>query len=253
MSINIEELETFTALNCSDYDASWFSRVLVLTRYTPVFITLLMYVSGLWYKEIYLLLFGIGLSLDSAINSALQELIAEPVPEKHCGGPYGMPSDFAQHTAFLYAMLATFPILYSQRIGLLNSSILTLVVALVFAAQTHLHYNTREQVLVGSCVGALLGFAYQLGLYTFVYPYFNTILCCAPLSTFGYVDSWCRVRAAPVAFRETSDAARVFLQSRVWPVLCEFFIFPEGTDVLAEIEASLVIEKQAEVNLPLEF
>lgn len=238
MGLNIEELESFTALNCEGYDATWFERILVTTRYSPLIITLVMYVSGLWYRELYLLLFGVGLTLDNLLNKALQMAIDERVPQKSCGGPLGMPSELAQHIAFFYAMLVTFPILYSQRMGLSKALILALGAALVYAAQVELGYNTPEQVLVGSVVGTLFGFVYQLVIYTLLYPYFNTILSWSLVDWCGYADSWCRVpRREPVALEPHST--REFLRTQVWPLVTEYFIFPENTDILVLIEDSI--------------
>jgi len=250
MTFNIEELETFTALNCPNYDASLISRIFVLTRFSSIAITLIMYFSGIWYRELYLLIFGIGLSLDSLLNTLLQNIIEQPVPNEGCGGEFGMPSELSQHILFFYTMLVTFPILYTQSAGIVNIAIVTLVTSFVCAAQVHLGYNDSAQVAAGAVIGSTFGFVYQMIVFLTIYPRFNWILDTWLISAFGYIDSWCRFnmlspqsgfqhefynRATfPKSHRKKKRIVEFFIRAKIWPVLKRYIIFQEDDRILLE-------------------
>jgi hypothetical protein len=186
-----DDIGLFTKLYCPDYHDNVFADVMVLTRFSTILLTLLSFAVGLWYKELYLVLLGFGLTLDSLINWGLREALGEPPPYLGCGYGPSMPCFFSQHAFFAWTALVTFPFFWKARLTLWH---ILLVTGFAFAScfgQVYLAFNTPAQVLVGSMVGMVLGLIFQIIVYFFAYPYFECILNWRLSGWLGYQNSVC--------------------------------------------------------------
>lgn len=176
---------------CPDFHDNVFGQLMVLTRFSSIVLTYLSFAIGLWYKEIYLLFLGFGLTLDSLLNWGLMQAFEEPPPYLGCGHGWGMPSFFSQHAFFLWMMLMTFGFFWKARLTLWH---VLLVTGFAFASslgQVYLHFNTPEQVIVGAMIGMVWGMIYQVILYFLVYPFFSTILSWRIVCLMGYHNDIC--------------------------------------------------------------
>ncbi len=80
----LSTIEFWAAEHCT-YAVSGATKYLILFYYTSHVITIGLYIFGLRNKELYLIILGFGLSLNSWFNFALKFAFAQAVPERTCG------------------------------------------------------------------------------------------------------------------------------------------------------------------------
>jgi len=134
-----------------------YAAIDIIGFYGPVILSIITCLSLI--KQLpYLLLFIIGIFFNSQFNSVLKSIIKEPRPSnvsKYEGAQqYGMPSGHAQSVFFSLTFLY-----------LVKNSYWLLLVMLFFSALTlYQRWNTKEhtpkQLLVGSAVGLVSGYAW---------------------------------------------------------------------------------------------
>jgi len=186
------EVELFTLLRCQPYEQTWSSALLALLRYAPQVITFLLYFGGLRYKELYLLLFGFGLSLNSAANQLANSVLrAEPrVPT--CTPMHGAAVSWqAQQVAFFTLFSLAYASLYQARLKLWHSVALLTFLALTVLSQDALNYHTTESTVTGAALGCLLALLYQSFLYTLIVPSFPLVMRSRLVRYLAYQDTLC--------------------------------------------------------------
>lgn len=163
----LREVALFTVTQCGAPD-NVLTTLLAPTRYVGPLLTLLMYVAGLRYKELYLLLFGLGLSLDGYANVAWRYVLRDTErPVATCAdayAPFASPSYQAQHTAFFVTFALTYIGLYRPRAKLWHFVLLAAFAVVVFYADRRLNYHSERALLAGAYVGAFNAFVWQVRL-----------------------------------------------------------------------------------------
>jgi len=161
----LREVALFTVTQCAAPDSAQ-TTLLATTRYVGPLLTLLMYVVGLRYKELYLLLFGLGLSLDGYTNVAWRYVLRDDARVvATCGDayvPFASPSYQAQHTAFFVTFALTYIGLYRPRAKLWHFLLLAVFALAVFYADRELNYHTERALLAGAYIGALNAVVWQV-------------------------------------------------------------------------------------------
>ncbi len=204
--MGIGEIETWALLNCP-YTPNFATPYLVLTRYVTLAITLALYAVGLRYRELYLLLLGIGVTVNAAVNGLLKRAFVQPVPFATCGFDHvfctdpvtmtavacGMPAFECQDTSFFVVSLMLYAFQWHHpHIRFFHSLLLVAWMALVAYAHSFFGFNSAAQIVVGAAIGALFALLWQLLIWTWLYPYFDKILRFAPVRWLGYRDTLCR-------------------------------------------------------------
>ena len=137
-------------VNCQPYVDSWLTSLLALARYAPQLLTFTLYITGLWHKELYLLLFGIGMSLSTLLNWAFNSLTGDAVPPRvaTCIPVHGAVLSFeSQQIAFFITFAMGYVVLYEAGARVWHMLLLVSIFALVFLGDHMLNYHTAEAIV----------------------------------------------------------------------------------------------------------
>lgn len=181
-------------VNCQPYVDSWLTSLLALARYAPQLLTFTLYITGLWHKELYLLLFGIGMSLSTLLNWAFNSLTGDAVPPRvaTCIPVHGAVLSFeSQQIAFFITFAMGYVVLYEAGARVWHMLLLVSIFALVFLGDHMLNYHTAEAIVAAATLGSVLAFCYQWLLYILVVPSFPYVLQSRYVRYFGYDDTLC--------------------------------------------------------------
>jgi hypothetical protein len=186
------EVELFTLINCQPYEQSWLSALLALLRYAPQVVTFLLYFSGLRYKELYLLLFGFGLSANSVVNQLANYLVVVEPRVPTCTTMHGAAVSWqSQQVAFFVTFSLGYAALYQARVRLWHVVALELFLALTVVSQDLLNYHSSQSAIAGSVLGTVLALLYQSFLYSIIVPTFYIVLRSSVVRYLNYQDTLC--------------------------------------------------------------
>ncbi|KAI8900345.1 PAP2 superfamily-domain-containing protein [Globomyces pollinis-pini] len=142
-------------------------KILACISLTPITLIVSYITLIIFKRDIVTLYLFIGQLGNEIVNKCLKEWIQEKRPSDHLGdGSYGMPSS---HSQFMW-FFTTFCILHlythvSFRYKLMKPFIscgLVVMALLVGVSRVYLEYHTIEQVVVGSCLGLIIGLTWFL-------------------------------------------------------------------------------------------
>jgi hypothetical protein len=167
-----------------------------------------LYTFSLRWRELWLLGFGVGLTLNAFLNGVLVVLIADRVPIEGCGGPYDLPSRVAQHAAFFITSILTYSFQYrSPHFHGYYQAALAFWALIVPYALVYFNFNSGAQLLAAALVGSVFAFVWQvLVMYYLLAPHFDVVTSWWAFKTLEYRDTWCRVAAEDVALEAHYDA-----------------------------------------------
>lgn len=186
------EIALFTITNCQPFALTWMATVLALTRYTPQVITFLMYFIGLFRKEIYLLVFGVGLSLDSTVGVLIGELVDVAPRVESCAPVHSAAVAYqVQHGAFFITFALGYMSLYRPRVKFWHLSLIVLFFVAVVVGAHLLNYYSSEAILSGAALGSMNAFIYQSLVHWLLVPYFPVFLCSRFNRYWCYADNLC--------------------------------------------------------------
>lgn len=164
-------------------------NALTYAHYMSLWLSIVFYVASFGYRELYLLFFGLGLTIDGWINYGLRYAFKQPAPIEGCGDQYGMPSFEVQNTTFFITMGISFAIFYRTHMRFFFLVLMTCAPPAVGIAVIQLNYNTPAQVFFGCLTGILTGSLYQFLLYYVVRHWFPRIAQWRWVRAMGWVDS----------------------------------------------------------------
>lgn len=197
-----EELALWTTLNCQPFEPTFVAHVLSSLRYVNALLSLSLYVAGIRYYELYLLLFGVGTSIDAVVNLVLRAVVADStLASPLCVDAYSAaggnwPSFQSEQAAFVTVFLASYAVVYRARPHVLSNLLLMLFYSAVVAGELLLNYHTRSQILGATIVGSVVAFVWQLALRWAVLPEVDDLLALWPLRYFEYRETLCRDTSA---------------------------------------------------------
>lgn len=180
--------------NCQPYSDSWLTSLLALARYMPQLLTFTLYIIGLWHKELYLLLFGLGMSASTLLNWALNSATSDTVLPRvaTCVPVHGAVLSFeSQQIAFFVTFVLGYVALYEARARIWHLLLLVSIFALVFLGDHMLNYHTAEAIVAATTLGSVLGFCYQWLLYVAVVPTFPRAMRSRLVRYLEYEDTLC--------------------------------------------------------------
>jgi hypothetical protein len=160
----------------------------------PQLLTFVLYVTGLWHKELYLLLFGFGMSGSTLLNWALNEATSDRVLPRvlTCVPVHGAVLSFeSQQTAFFVTFVLGYIALYEAQARIWHLLLLVSLFALVFLGDHLLNYHTAEAIVAATTLGSALAFCYQWLLYVAIVPTFPRAMRSRLVRFFGYDDTLC--------------------------------------------------------------
>lgn len=188
----VAEIESYALNNCQPYEQRWWTQFLVLFHYASLFVTALTLGLSFRYKELYLLLFGLGLSADTIINWLLRQIIRQEAPLAGCGVLYAMPSQQTQHAAFLVVFAATFAYVWRARFSVWHMALALGFLDAVVLSALYFNFASEQQVLVGAVIGGVLALVWQFFIYLCLFPHWNGLLRAPPIYQMGYEDTLLR-------------------------------------------------------------
>jgi hypothetical protein len=192
------EVETWTRAACQPYEESWMSATFSLTRYTPQVITLILYFAGLRYKELYLLLFGVGLTVDGFINVIFNSLAVNDPRIDTCLPSWGSALTYqVQHSAFFVTFSLGYAALYRPRIKMWHMFVIQLFLTVNVLGAHFLNYHRSSSIIAGAALGTLTAFCYQSLLFWLIVPKFSVILRTRFVRYMAYQDSLCTGDCTP--------------------------------------------------------
>jgi len=175
---DVGELECYAFLSCQPFRSTFWTQYMIWFRYTSLLISVLLIGYGLVRRQVLAVALGAGLAVDGLINGALTRAFAEPPPVATCGRQrYAMPSFQVEHVAFFLVAVAMYPLIwYTPHIRTLYIGLFVAFYVLVAVGQLYFNFNSPAQVVVGSAVGAVLGWLWVMATYVFVYPRVDALL-----------------------------------------------------------------------------
>ena len=192
-----EELALWTTENCQPFEASFVAHAISFTRYFGVLTTLALFIYGIRYCEIYLLLFSLGSALNGVVNVVLRAVVADGtlvvptcVDVYEIGGG-NWPSFQSQQVAFIVTFVATYTVMYRAHAHFTAVLALMLVFCAVVAADLMLNYHTRSQIVGGVLIGAFIGAVWQVIVRFAVMPYSRRLLATRLARYLEYQDTLC--------------------------------------------------------------
>ncbi|KAI7833730.1 phosphatidic acid phosphatase type 2/haloperoxidase [Kickxella alabastrina] len=124
-------------------------------------------------REVAGILLLLGQLANEAFNLVLKQMVKIDRPNPHLGDGYGMPSSHSQFMGFFVVYVAMF---LETRVTtkaahklIVQVGAIALCVPIIFS-RVYLGYHTFLQVLVGSAIGLVAGFAWYQFIERAVYP-----------------------------------------------------------------------------------
>lgn len=192
MSSSILEHETWTLLNCQPYERSWLTAIMSLSRAAPIIITVLLYIAGFYYKELYLFYFGIGLYLNSELNELLNVLVVREPRIATCPPTQGAAFAWqVQQMAFFTTILLGYATLYRPRVKLWHILLVQVLFMLTVVGADMLNYHHTDAIVMGAAVGSMWALLYGSAGYFFIVPSFGFLRSTRFVRYMGYDDSLC--------------------------------------------------------------
>jgi len=205
------EVELYTRANCQPYTSSWMSAFLSLSRYAPSIITFVLYFAGLRYKELYLLLFGFGLTIDAWIGYGLNTLIVNEPRIAGCLPVFGSAIAYqVQHAAFFTTFSLGYVSLYQPRTKLWHVAVVLLFYASVVLGAHYLNYYQSAAIVAGAALGSLNALWYQSALFWIVVPTFYIVLRSRLVRYMAYQDTLCTGDCTPAHVIAVEQFDRTF-------------------------------------------
>lgn len=191
-----EEIALWTTENCQPFDASFVTHLLAGTRYLNIFTTLSLYVASLRYCELYLLLFGLGSSLNWAVNVVVRVVVHDTaLVTPTCVDAYAVggnwPSYQAQEAAFLATFMIAYAETYDAELHVVSAYALMQTFVAVIAADKLLNYHTTSQIVGGVLIGCMVGLATHLFYRVAVLPLTQQLLSFRVARYLGYRETFC--------------------------------------------------------------
>ena len=190
-------------------------------RYPSLTLIIALHVSGFRYHELYLNVMGTSLTFSPIYNGLLKWAAAQPVPVLECGTwgfycaapgqtchatpfsgrqhgdqcvPCGMPAfEVMQASIFVAEFLLYMFTWQTVRARPLHIQFVLGYLLLVVWASLYFGFSSPAQCIGGVVAGVAYGVGWHLFTFQYVYPKFDWLLRCGPLTYVGYQDTLCRV------------------------------------------------------------
>lgn len=196
------ELDNLLFAVCGPYEQSTLSALFAYLRYAPYFIIVVNYTVSFWYKELYFLLFSIGLTIDGIINHALNEHFEEEhgaIRVESCPALWGSVIAYqVQHVAFYITFTLGYMLLYQPRAKLWHIALAFLFFDLVVIGAHFMNFHTSEAIVLGAIIGTQIAQTFQTLIHWCIIPYMPRILRFRLVMYFGYKDSLATADKTPM-------------------------------------------------------
>lgn len=191
-----EEIAMWTTINCQPFEPSFTAHVLASLRYVTVLASLMLYVAGIRYGELYLLLFGLGSTIATALNFIIRAVVHDQtlvVPT--CIDVYNFagnwPSYQAQAATFITVFIGSYCIIYRVRPHWLAYFLLMLFFAATIASDFMLNYHTKSQITGAVIIFSVFALLFQIFLRFLILPYSPEILQTRLATYLEYRETLC--------------------------------------------------------------
>nr|ACO11104.1 Dolichyldiphosphatase 1 [Caligus rogercresseyi] len=177
--------KTFQLTHIEYVEGDYCGKFLAVLSLSPLVIAIFFMSAFFIRRDLHTLSYGIGIILNTLINSILKKVIKEPRPLKRdeIFEEYGMPSSHSQFMCFAYfyfILFITFRVRHKfealemcwKGLSVLGLGVLTLLVSY---GRLYLQYHTLSQVFVGALVGILFASLWFLLTQTLFAIYFPVI------------------------------------------------------------------------------
>lgn len=192
------ELDQFIHHLCGPYEQSWLTGVYALLRYAPYFITIALYIASFWYKQIYLLFFSFGLTLDGLINEAINDAVNRPPRTPKCPPLWGTAVAYEIETSsFFVTFILGYMTLYRPRTKLWHILLLFIWLALNVSGAHFMHFHHSDAIVNGAILGTFLALTYQVLLHWIFVPSMCRVLRYRLVRYWGYIDTLCNADVVP--------------------------------------------------------
>ena len=169
-----------------------------MARYLPQLLAFALYVVGLWHRELYLLFFGLGVTVSSLLNWGVNALLSEHASVRivTCVPLHGAVLSFeTQQIAFFTAFLVSYICLYEAPATTLQYFLIVGVLSVAFVGDVLLNYHREQAIISGAVLGFVLAFLYQWFLYVAAVPLFPWLERKVWVRWFDYRDTLCNTRS----------------------------------------------------------
>lgn len=205
------EIDSFIYGICGPYEQTWQSGVFALLRYAPYFITIVLYIASFWYKQIYLLFFSIGLTLDGVLNEALNNAFPRAWRTPGCPPLWGAAVAYQiEHAAFFITFVLGYMLLYRPRTKLWHILLLFTFYALTVSGAHYMNFHYADAIANGAIVGSFAALTYQTILHWFFVPRLCRMLKHRLIVYWGYMDTLCTGEVQPLHVLMDENFTREF-------------------------------------------
>lgn len=210
------EIEFWTLTFCQPYAQSWATAAFAVLRYAPQVITLLAYTVGAWHHELYLFLFGMGLTLSWLVNIVFNSVVVRAPRIATCPPPNGAALSWqVQQVAFFTTFALGYMALYRPRTKMWHIGLLVLFFATTVIGAFVLNYHYADAIVAGAAFGVTLAILYQTFLYYIIVPTFPIVMRNRIIRYMGYRDTLCFGETAPLHVVMLENLDREFNQRQL--------------------------------------
>ncbi|KAJ1891507.1 hypothetical protein LPJ66_006880 [Kickxella alabastrina] len=180
------QLKSFGLTHFQYQQGDHVGKALAFSSLIPIFLVVMETTVVLSRREVAGILLLLGQLANEAFNLVLKQMIKIERPNPHLGDGYGMPSSHSQFMGFFVVYVAMF---LETRVTtkaahklIVQVGAIALCVPIIFS-RVYLGYHTFLQVLGGSAVGLVAGFAWYQFIERVVYPsgivdmFLDTAIC----------------------------------------------------------------------------
>lgn len=174
---------------CPLYLHTEWSAYLLVTVFFPHYLTVGMLALGFYRSEIYVLLMGLALSSNYALNIGLQHLFRDESRFSDCYADFGGPSFATQQLVMFDTIIMSYPFFFHRPIRLKSIVAIRLGIVFTLFAWVYIGANTMLELLSGAAVGLAYGFAFQCTMYGVLLPNLARILSWRLCRLFEFEDT----------------------------------------------------------------
>lgn len=165
-------LEDCVAEKCPLYVKTFFSPLLLIGDFFPLFLNFGLYAISLFRFEIYLFILSLSLTGNMLFNFLLSKVAIQSSNRfVDCGSLYQMPSLASDHIVYFTTAMITFIILWRhQTISVFRIVLLQSFLLYVMCCRVYIGINWSSEIVLGALLGFGEALLFQVFFYYWIFP-----------------------------------------------------------------------------------
>lgn len=187
----IAQASAFVTARCGDFQQTAWSDVQLISMTFPYIVMILFYFASWVLRDVYLLVFGMGMTLSGMINVGFQYMLAhEWGPVERCYE--GNPSPSTNMMFFAYTAFMVYAMQHHYSVRPLVVCICTWAPVMTAFANMYFNRGGFSEQYYAALLGSAIGWVWQTFVNAVIEPRFPALLSLPLLSWFEYKNGLCR-------------------------------------------------------------